>query len=143
MYERRWQKTMTIPAAALRLGNLRVGLGQEALALEHFTVASRASDPRIRYLAFLFVGQIHNRNGRLDDAERFYKAAIASIRPRRRPCTRSRSFSVVADVTPSRSRGSSSFLGQGRHVDPLWTFRLPPGQSASLQLDELRIEVMQ
>ena len=130
-------------AAALRLGNLRAGLGQEAAAMEHFTVASRSFDPRIRYLAFLFVGQIHNRNGRLDDAERFYKAAIEQY-----PAAPSAVY-ALCELLGRRGREAESkrrlldLLGQGRHVDPLWTFRLPPGQSASLQLDELRIEVMQ
>lgn len=130
-------------AAALRLGNLRAGLGQEAAAIEHFTVASRSFDPRIRYLAFLFVGQIHNRNGRLDDAERFYKAAIEQY-----PAAPSAVY-ALCELLGRRGREAESkrrlldLLRQGRHVDPLWTFRLPPGQSASLQLDELRIEVTQ
>jgi tetratricopeptide (TPR) repeat protein len=130
-------------AAALRLGNLRAGLGQEAAAMEHFTVASRSFDPRIRYLAFLFVGQIHNRNGRLDDAERFYRAAIGQY-----PAAPSAVY-ALCELLGRRGREAESkgrlldLLGQGRHVDPLWTFRLPPGQSASLQLDELRIEVRQ
>src|SRR5687767_7048892 len=130
-------------AAALRLGNLRAGLGDEAIALDHFTVASRAFDPRIRYLAFLFVGQIHNRNGRLDDAERFYRAAIGQYR------AAPSAVYALSELLGRRGRDAESkqrlleLLGQGRQVDPLWTFRLPPGQSASLQLDELRIEVMQ
>jgi tetratricopeptide (TPR) repeat protein len=130
-------------AAALRLGNLRAGLGDEAIALEQFTVASRAFDPRIRYLAFLFVGQIHNRNGRLDDADRFYRAAM-----RQYPAAPSAVY-ALSELLGRRGRDAESkqrlleLMGQGRHVDPLWTFRLPPGQSASLQLDELRIEVMQ
>ena len=143
MYEAALAEDHDHPAAALRLGNLRIGLGEEALALEEFTVASRAFDPRIRYLAFLFVGQIHNRNGRLDDAERFYRAAIAQY-----PAAPSAVY-ALSELLGRRGRDVESkrrlleLLGQGRHVDPLWTFRLPPGQNASLQLDELRIEVMQ
>jgi tetratricopeptide (TPR) repeat protein len=143
MYEAALAEDREHPAAALRLGNLRAGLGEEAIALEHFTVASRAFDPRIRYLAFLFVGQIHNRNGRLDDAERFYRAAIGQY-----PAAPSAVY-ALCELLGRRGRDAESkqrlldLLRQGRHVDPLWTFRLPPGQSASLQLDELRIEVMQ
>ena len=143
MYESALAEDRDYPEAALRLGNLRIGLGEEALALEQFTVASRAADPRTRYLAFLFVGEIHNRNGRLDDAERFYKAAIAQY-----PAAPSAVY-ALSEVLGRRGRDAESkqrlleLLRQGRHVDPLWTFRLPPGQNASLQLDELRIEVMQ
>jgi tetratricopeptide (TPR) repeat protein len=143
MYEAALAEDRDHPEAALRLGNLRVGVGEEALALEHFTVASRAADPRIRYLAFLFVGQIHNRNGRLDHAERFYKAAIAQY-----PAAPSAVY-ALSELLGRRGRDAESkqrlleLLRQGRRVDPLWTFRLPPGQNASLQLDELRIEVMQ
>lgn len=143
MYERALAEDHEHAAAALRLGNLRAGLGQEAVALEHFTVASRSFDPRIRYLAFLFVGQIHNRHGRLDDAERFYRAAM-----RQYPAAPSAVY-ALSELLGRRGRDAESkqrlleLLGQGRHVDPLWTFRLPPGESAPLQLDELRIEVMQ
>jgi tetratricopeptide (TPR) repeat protein len=143
MYEAALAEDRDYPEAALRLGNLRAGLGEEALALEHFTVASRAADPRIRYLAFLFVGEIHNRNGRLDAAERFYRAAIAQY-----PAAPSAVY-ALSELLGRRGRDIESkqrlleLLRQGRHVDPLWTFRLPPGQNASLQLDELRIEVMQ
>ena len=143
LYESALDEDRDYPEAALRLGNLRIGLGEEALALEQLTVASRAADPRIRYLAFLFVGQIHNRNGRLDDAERFYKAAIAQY-----PAAPSAVY-ALSELLGRRGRDAESkqrlleLLRQGRHVDPLWTFRLLPGQNASLQLDELRIEVMQ
>ena len=106
-------------------------------------MASRAFDPRIRYLAFLFVGQIHNRNGGLDAAERLYRAAMAQY-----PAAPSAVY-ALSELLGRRGRDAESkrrlieLLRQGRHVDPLWTFRLPPGQNASLQLDELRIEVMQ
>jgi hypothetical protein len=63
--------------AALRLAHVRAELGHRSDAAAGFQqVLDSSSVPEFRYLAALFLGQVQEADGRLDDARRSYRAAL-------------------------------------------------------------------
>src|SRR5262249_32531947 len=61
--------------AALHLGRVFVLLGRDGEATPHLRVASLSTNPSIQYLAFMFLGAILERAGRLDAAVEQYRRA--------------------------------------------------------------------
>lgn len=66
-------------AARLRLG-WALHINRSPDARRHLEmVAAEATRPDLRYLAFLFLGAVAERDKRLDDALRAYEAAVAAV----------------------------------------------------------------
>jgi tetratricopeptide (TPR) repeat protein len=63
--------------AALRLGFIRLRLGEPDRALPEFAWAlGESKDPYVRYLAYLFTGWTHAHEGRVDAAVTAYRGAL-------------------------------------------------------------------
>ncbi len=69
--------------AHLRAGYCRLRLGVPDRARDHFRIAASSSDPFVKYLAHLYDGWSHAREGRVDAAAAAYRAALDAI-PRAR-----------------------------------------------------------
>lgn len=77
LYENVLDKDPAFLTAALHLGRLNMLEGRLDKAAAFFERALEAVDPRVRYLARLYLGSLDERADRLDVAETRYRAAIA------------------------------------------------------------------
>jgi hypothetical protein len=64
--------------AHLRLGRVLSLSGRSAAAITELRLAARSADPRVRYLASLFEGRVHESEGRMDLAEACYRASSSA-----------------------------------------------------------------
>jgi tetratricopeptide (TPR) repeat protein len=130
--------------AALHLGRTRMLQGERAEAARHFTSVADARDPRVRYLARLFLGSLAEREGRDADAERAYVDALRAY-----PFGQAgllalcQLFSRTGQERKARQTVAVLAARKGS-VEPLWTY-LPPPQldlaDYQMLLNELRAEV--
>ncbi len=138
------ERDATHAMAALHLGRTRLLQGKPVEAARYFSKVLDAPDPRIRYLALLFLGSLAERDGRTAEAERAYadaqrayplgQAAVMAL---------SQLFSRLGQE--ARAREVLAVLAERRRsVEPLWTY-VPPGRrdviDLAMALDELRAEV--
>jgi hypothetical protein len=132
--------------AALHLGRVRMLQDKPRDAARLFEDASNSEDPRVAYLAVLFLGSLAEREGRFDEAERQYRAG-----QQRYPVGQAASIALsqllsrTARETEARTV-LDALLADGRanRVEPLWTY-LAPGSGLNdimAALYELRAEVM-
>jgi tetratricopeptide (TPR) repeat protein len=134
--------------AALHLGRVRLVQGNRSEAGRLFALAMQANDPRVAYLANLFLGSLSEVEGRFDEAARLYGEAFR-IYPSGQAAAMALAqvFSRTGREGESRSM-LSTFMrsGYGRAVEPLWTYLMPPRLEFSdlaAALDELRVEAVQ
>jgi tetratricopeptide (TPR) repeat protein len=135
-------------AAALRFGRMRMLQNVPGEAAEHFALAAKADDPRIVYLATLFLGALDERGGELDAAERHYRHAMG-VYPSGQSAWMALAQLLSRTGREAESRQVMSALLRARRpitVDPLWTYLRPPQPDigdVAMALDELRAEVLQ
>jgi tetratricopeptide (TPR) repeat protein len=133
--------------ARLRLGRLRSLQGRAVEAeLPLETVAREATDPRLSYLAWLFLGRLHDQRHRLDRAVDAYERALAAqpdsqaarlglawVRDRQAgPQAAHRTLMELLGSTPRPDRAP----------DPWWGYALGPRELAAAALDRVRSAVM-
>ena len=133
-------------AAALHLGRVRMLQGNFAEAERQFHAAVEADDPRVSYLARLYLGSIAERGGRLEaaleqysSALRFYpggqSAVVAMAQVLSRHGRQLEARDLLSRLIPS---------ARGLVVEPLWTYLPQPratlGDLVAL-LEEMRMEV--
>jgi lipopolysaccharide biosynthesis regulator YciM len=130
--------------AALHLGRIRMLQGERAEAARHFTTIVDAGDPRIRYLALLFLGSLAEREGRNADAERAYVDALRAYPlGQAGVLALSQLFSRTGQETKARQIIAVLVARKG-NVEPLWTYLPPPRLGLAdyqMLLNELRAEV--
>ena len=130
-------------AAALHLGRVRLVQNQLDAAVPLLRQALRGPDPRIPYLALLFLGAIDERRERFKEAEAYYRDALG-----RYPEGQSASLALAqllsrtGRVDEARAVVVQQLdLQRRRIVDPLWTYLSSPYQEIGARLEEFRVEV--
>ena len=130
----------------LHLGRVRLRLGAWADASQDFTRATTANDPRVRYLALLFLGSIAERDGKYSEAERSYLEAMKTY-PLGQAWSLALSQLLSRTGREADARKIIELLGsrKGNLVEPLWTY-LPPSTldviDLQMSFNELRAEVV-
>lgn len=128
--------------AALHLGRIRMLQERPADAAPLLRRAASSSDPRVRYLASLFLGAIAERQDRLDEAETLYRDGVALY-----PWGQSAHLALAELLsrtgrdTDARTLLIDKFGRAPRIIEPLWTYLLKPGQEPATLWDEIRCEV--
>jgi hypothetical protein len=133
--------------AALHLGRVRMLQNNKAEAARLFSSTTRAHDPRVSYLASLFLGRFAERDDRYEEAEQLYRDAAARY-PSGQAATLALSQLLSQTSRETDAREVLMVLlakPRGHIVEPLWTYLRSP----VLELDEvlgnfaeLRAEVM-
>ena len=156
MRQRSWARALTSYQEALQrnphdtlillhIGRVRMHLHAWADATQDFTRAKTADDPRIRYLALLFLGSIAERDGKYTEAEQSYLGAMETY-PLGQAWSLALSQLLSRTGRETEARKMIELLGsrKGNLVEPLWTYLPPPALDvADLQMsfNELRAEV--
>jgi tetratricopeptide (TPR) repeat protein len=130
--------------AALHLGRMRLLLGESAEAAHRFTNLVDAGDPRIRYLARLFLGSLAERDGRDAEAERAYRSALAAY-----PWGQAASVALSQLFSRTGREATARAIiaemgGRDASIEPFWTYLLPARldlADCQMLLNELRAEV--
>jgi tetratricopeptide (TPR) repeat protein len=130
--------------AGLHLGRIRLLLGESAEAAQRFTNLVGAGDPRIRYLARLFLGSLAERDGRNAEAESAYRSALSAY-----PWGQAASVALSQLLSRTgRETAARAIIaemgGRGANVEPFWTYLLPARLNLAdcqMLLNELRAEV--
>jgi tetratricopeptide (TPR) repeat protein len=133
----------TLLQAHLHLGRIRMLEGKLDEALDLLGSATRAVDPRVRYLARLFSGSILERRTQFVEAEQRYREAIAEY-----PWGQAGRL-ALAQLLSRTGRDSEARglllerFSDFRHiVEPLWTYViLRPDDYVGALFNELRVEV--
>jgi tetratricopeptide (TPR) repeat protein len=116
--------------ARLRLGRILVLLNQtdEAIAeLDH--VSAETADPVVNYLAKLFLGEAHERAGRMDEAIECYRLAIELVPDGQAADVALGRALLVAGRREAAAEVAGRLLDRGRaeslrpERDPWWTYR--------------------
>jgi hypothetical protein len=129
--------------AALHLGRVFLLLGRDGEAGPRLRAASSSTNPSIQYLAFMFLGAIDERAGRLDVAMEQYRRARDTFRwGQSAPMALSHALMRAGRDTEARDVLTDHFTGtRGRVCEPLWTYLADPSTDLGPTLDELRAEV--
>lgn len=136
------EKDPSFLTPALHLGRLHMLEGRLDTAAEYFTRALEAVDPRVRYLARLYLGSLDERSERFDAAEQRYRAALAEY-----PWGQSANLALahlmerMGREKDARVLLAERFTRGDRIIEPLWTYALMPGEELGALFDELRAEV--
>ncbi len=144
-YSEALKRDPSFEMASLHLGRVRMLQGNGDDAAPYFERATGAGDPRVRYLAHLFLGSLAERNARYAVAERAYLEAMRAY-----PFGQSASLALSQLLSRTgREADARQLLAlftsrKGGSVEPLWTY-LPPSDPGlidlQMSLDELRAEV--
>jgi tetratricopeptide (TPR) repeat protein len=130
--------------ASLHLGRVRYRLGQTGPALLALgPIVSASRDQERLYLAYLFVGRVHEAAGRTGEAERAYKNA-AGVEPNGQAAAMALAH---LRLMAGDSGASREILDQelGRtvprsHEDPFWNYQFGPARRAEPLFEALRNE---
>jgi hypothetical protein len=126
------------PGARVRLGRVlwRLGEGDAARRALERAVQPAVSDPPLLYLAYLFLGRVHEDAGRLDQAVEQYRVAL-DIDPSAQAAAvaLSHALRVAGDAAESRRvlRASLDQAGRRPRRDAFWDY--PTGDAG--RYDEL------
>jgi hypothetical protein len=142
-YEHALRGDATLAEAALHLGRVRVLQGRFDEATAVLTPLVSTPEPRLRYLALMFLGAVAERQDRFADAEARYVDAMRAFR------WGQSSALALSQLVGRLGRESEAratldeHLRQtrGRVVEPLWTYLVPPGEFLGLEFDQLRAEI--
>jgi tetratricopeptide (TPR) repeat protein len=126
----------------LRLARVLLARGDLEAAHAILERSAAASDSRYAYLARLFVGFLHERKGRLDDA-------LASYQEAGRVFPAAQSWRMLAGRllfergdAAGAARMLSGFEATGDAEDPWWDYFYDSNESVAAELHALRIRVM-
>jgi tetratricopeptide (TPR) repeat protein len=131
--------------ASLRLGRVRMLQGSRTEAAGHFERAMWSPDPRITYLAALFLGSLAELGGRFSEADRLYREASV-VYPSGQAAVLARSQLLGRTGRQAEGRRTlAAFLADRSIVaEPLWSYLVPPRvtlPNLAAWLDELRAEL--
>ena len=127
--------------AAVRLGFIRLRLGEPEKAIPEFTWAvGESTDPYVRYLARLFEGWAHGRQGRSDAAVAAYRAALVERPQARSAASLLTALLLTLDRPAEAETLADQFLaGSGAVVDDPWrSYMLGDARSFNPLADKLR-----
>lgn len=132
--------------AWLRLGRVEWGLDRAEAARRALAEGlGRAREPSVLHLGHLFLGQVHEEGGRLEEAEREYRAALA-IDPQAQAAAVALSWvlQVAGDATASRDvvEQAVDAAGRRRDADAWWSYLFGRSAHAEAILEELRSEAL-
>lgn len=129
--------------AALHRGRVELLLWHDADAVAPLRAATSSVNPAVRYLAFMFLGAVEERAGRIDAAIEQYRRAQEAFRwGQSAPLARSHALMRAGRDADARGVLSDHFdTTRGRACDPLWTYLADPSTDLGPTLDELRAEV--
>jgi tetratricopeptide (TPR) repeat protein len=145
-YQEALQRNPDDKLTLLHLGRVRMRLNAWADATRDFIRAATANDPRVRYLALLFLGSIAERDGKYEEAEQSYLHAMETY-PLGQAWSLALSQLLSRTGREAEARKSIQVLGsrQGNLVEPLWTYLPPPALDLvdlQMSFNELRAEVV-
>ena len=136
------------PLARVRLGRVLWHLGDldaARTALEH-AVGSGTSDPRLLYLAYLFLGRVHEDAGRLDHAVEQYRVAL-DLDPSAQAAAvaLSHALRTAGEAEESRSvlRTALAQAGRRPHRDAFWEYPMGDAGRYEELFADLRRESLQ
>jgi tetratricopeptide repeat protein len=129
--------------SALHMGRIRMLEGTLDQATPYFERALGAVDPRVRYLAMLFLGSLDERADRLEQAEKRYRDAMAGY-----PWGQAAHLALaqILSRTGRDDEARTTLLDRfgrpdERLIEPLWTYVIRPEEELPKLFDELRAEV--
>lgn len=129
--------------AQLHLGRVQVLRGHDADGAKFLQRLTSSADGDTAYLATMFIGAMHQRRGRHDQAEQLYRRAIEKVP------TAQAGYVALSDALQKLGRGDESravlidFLSHpaGSRTEPWWWYLAEPVGEASERLDALRAAV--
>lgn len=131
--------------AVLHLGRVLMLQARRTEAAELFEQATRSPDPRVGYLANLFLGSLDELNGHLEKADRRYGDAAVIYRSGQAAIiARSQVLGRMGRERDSRMLLMTFLAGRPPPAEPLWTYLEPPRidlAALGARLGELRAEV--
>ena len=143
-FEQALARDASFEEASLHLGRVRFRLGQlgpALLALLPLVAASR--DQERLYLAYLFVGRVHEAAGRTAEAEHAYKNA-ASVEPNGLAAAMALAhLRLMAGDSGAAREILDQELGRTlprSHEDPFWNYQFGPARRAEPLFEALRNE---
>lgn len=131
--------------ARLHLGRLHFLRKQNREALELLGRASNSEDPAVAYLALLFTGALHEREGILDAALQAYRAAIERF-PLNHAAYIALSALLQRTGNADESRDILTQVVDGRATsrrEPWWSYLAEPQTAHVARFDVLRREARQ
>jgi tetratricopeptide (TPR) repeat protein len=143
-YEEALRRDESLHEAALHLGRSRLLLGQSADARRWLEVAAQSQLASDRYLAFLYLGSMEEQDGRLEQAEARYRAAMSAF-----PWGQSGPLALARLLSrTNRENESRAIVGRmldlgAFKADPLWTYLASPGSEPGAVLHVMRAEIWQ
>jgi tetratricopeptide (TPR) repeat protein len=143
-YEEALRRDASLHEAALHLGRSRLLLGELAEARRWLEAATQSQRASHRYLALLYLGSMDEQDGRLEQAEARYRAAVAAF-----PWGQSGPLALARLLTrTNRENESRTVLGRMLELgafkaDPLWTYLASPGSEPGAVLHVMRAEIWQ
>lgn len=130
--------------AALRLGHIRYRLGQAGPALQTLAgVIDHSRDPARLYLAHLFSARIQEAAGRVAEAEREYRAALALDADGQAAAMGLSHLQLLAgggEASRDVLDAALARAGVRRHADPFWDYPLGLAKEAEPLFAALRSE---
>jgi tetratricopeptide (TPR) repeat protein len=130
--------------AHLRLGRVQWRLGKAEAARAALEQARRPTGPApIRYLAHLYLGQVHLASGRQDDATREFREAL-EIAPQSQAAAVALSHALWSRGDAAGARAALApalaLAGERERRDAHWDYPAGNASGAEAMLDELRRE---
>jgi tetratricopeptide (TPR) repeat protein len=142
-YEDALKRNPRLHVAALHLGRIRLVQNQLDAAVPLLRLCLQAVDPRVPYLASLFLGAIEEQRERFKEAEAHYREALRGYpEGQSAPIALAQLLSRTGREDEARAIVVQQLdLQRGRIVDPLWTYLSSRYQEVGARLEELRVEV--
>jgi len=143
-YEEALRRDPSLHEAALHLGRSRLLLNELAAARRWLEVATESPLAGDRSLALLYLGSMEEQDGRFDQAEVRYRAAMSAF-----------PWGQSAPLALARLLGRTNREAESRAVvrrmlerrvpgaDPLWTYLTTPGSEPGAVLHLMRTELWQ
>ena len=131
--------------AQLHIGRVQVLRGNDAEGVKFLERLTSSADTDSAYLATIFIGAMHQRRGRHDQAEQLYRRAIEKVP------TAQAAYVALSDALQKLGRGDESravlidLLSHppGSRTEPWWWYLAEPVGEARERLDALRAAVRQ
>jgi tetratricopeptide (TPR) repeat protein len=143
-YEEALRRDASLHEAALHLGRTRILLGDLADARRWLEVATQSPLAGDRYLAFLYLGSMEEQDGRFDQAEVRYRAAMSAFPwGQSGPLALARLLGRTNREAESRAVTKRMLEQRGPKVDPLWTYLTSPGSEPGAVLHLMRAKLWQ